>query len=282
MSTSIKVAPAGNGFSTPAPLTDAELEAFWARVITYTDAARALAAKYVGRADADDIVHSAAILFIESFSRPGNPAKYPRTDEEFRRCFLKIVHNHATDCVRSTRTTARPVHSHWGSEPEPLIGGRKLGDRSLDRVFARNDRNTYDAPASDDQPIRGKNQDLDAILSRTHDELPSHQNMAIYMTFIEGYDRHTVAELMGISVNTYDVHMQRAYKTFRKNLTKEAAECTDAGESIWYRLIEELNVRYERARFRRAGAKKRARSTAEVEGSTNEGDGRSAPRADAA
>ena len=41
----------------------------------------------------------------------------------------------------------RQAREQWAKAPEPSVGGRKVADRELDRVFARNDDGEYDAPA---------------------------------------------------------------------------------------------------------------------------------------
>src|SRR4051812_15601575 len=104
MSNSAEVAGAGSGDNSSSSLTDAQVDAFWAGVLANHDAARRMAGQYVSKHTIDDVVNTAAILFIESFSRKKKPAKYPENDEEFRRRFIAVVRNHSIDCVRDSRT----------------------------------------------------------------------------------------------------------------------------------------------------------------------------------
>ena len=147
MSNSSEVATAGEEQLPSAPLSDAQLSGFWDGIVANLDAARRMAARFVSRESAEDVAHSALVLFKESLEDPKKPAPFPATADQFRRRFLAIVRNHAIDCVRPSVVAERPVHSHWAEAPEPVVGGRKIADRELDRVFARNDEGEYDAPA---------------------------------------------------------------------------------------------------------------------------------------
>src|SRR5689334_18703010 len=118
MSNSTDVATAGAGDYKSSSLSDTQLSAFWAGIVANLKAARAMAAQFVSRHSVDDVVNTAAILFIEWLQRPEEPAPFPATDDDFRRQFLFIVRNHAIDCVRESKKPEPPVHSHWGVAKE--------------------------------------------------------------------------------------------------------------------------------------------------------------------
>jgi hypothetical protein len=91
-------------------------------------------------------------------------------------------------------------------------------------------------------------------------------------TFFGGRKRAKVSRRVGISVKTYDCHLQAAFRSLRHLLTQDAAEFTDVLRSLWYDRIEELADRYESARLRRASAKKGERSNPQRDGSNPKGD----------
>ena len=86
MSNSAEVAIAGEGNSPSPSLSDAQLSAFWAGIVSHLDAARRMAGLFVARESVDDVVNTAAILFVESLEPP-KKARFPKTDDEFRRRF---------------------------------------------------------------------------------------------------------------------------------------------------------------------------------------------------
>src|SRR5689334_5617423 len=113
MSNSAEVAIAGAGHSTSSSLSEAQLSAFWAGILSHTDAARRMAGLFVSRENVDDIVHTATIHFVESLEPP-RKARFPKTDDEFRRRFLVIVRNHAINCIHDRNASEHPIHTHWG------------------------------------------------------------------------------------------------------------------------------------------------------------------------
>lgn len=272
MSNSAEVATAGEGNSPSTSLSDAQYAAFWDGIVSNDDAARAMAAQFVSRQSVDDVVHSAAVLFIESLERPEKPARFPATDDEFRRRFLFIVRNHAIDCVRVSDSPEHPIHSHWAEAPEPIVGGRKLADRELDQVFARNDIGTYDAPAPTEEHAKLDPAQLEEILRCHLADLPPMQRRIMHETFFDGRKRAEIARRVGISVKTYDCHVQAAFRFLRVSLPQDALAFTEVDRSPWYDLIEELYERYESARRCRASGKKGKRSNLEGERSNLEGE----------
>src|SRR5205823_4841930 len=113
MRNSAEVATDGFEDSPKSPLSDERLAAFWASIVSLQDAARGMARRFVSKKSAEDVVNSAALLFVEALQRPRKPTKFPETDQDFRRKFLAIVRNHALDCVRRPDLRERPIHSHW-------------------------------------------------------------------------------------------------------------------------------------------------------------------------
>jgi RNA polymerase sigma factor (sigma-70 family) len=265
MSSSAEVATAGEGSSLPPSLSEAQLSVFWEGIVANGDDARRMAVRFVGRQSVDDVVNTAAILFAESLQRPKKPRAFPATDDDFRRQFLVIVRNHAIDCVRDSNAAERPVHSHWAEEPEPVVGGRKVADRALDRVFARNGDGKYDAPAPAERRAKDDAGELDQILRCHLPDLSRMQREIIVETFFEKRKRAEVARRLGISVKTYDNHLQAAFRSLRQLLAKDADEFTNVDRSVWYDLIEALRERYEAARLRMPSGKR-------GNGSTTDGD----------
>jgi RNA polymerase sigma factor (sigma-70 family) len=275
MSNSAEVATAGAGDSTSSSLTEAQLSAFWAGIVANLDAARSMAAQFVSRQSVDDVVNTAAILFIEWLERPEKLTPFPKTDDDFRREFLFILRNHAIDCVRGVRVSKKPeplIHSHWGVAKELVVGGRNVADRELDQVFARNDEAKYDAPAPAERRTEADIRELDRILRAHLLDLPPMQREVTHQTFFDGRKRAEVAARLGISVKTYDCHREAAFCSLRHLLTQDALAFTNIDRSPWYDLIEELRERYDATRLRRAAAKKGKRSTPQGERSTHEGE----------
>jgi DNA-directed RNA polymerase specialized sigma24 family protein len=251
MSNVPEVAAAGCENSPKTALTEVQLSAFWDWIVANADAARRMARKFVPTRDIDDVVNSASILFLESFERAENPARMPADDDEFRRRYLAIVRNHALDCVRAPGGTEAAVHAHWGIAPEPVVGGRKTADRPLDQVFARNDLDHYDAPAPAEVRPRDNVDELGRILRRQADNLSRMQRIVVLETFFEGRKRAEVAARNGISVKTYDNHLQAAFARLRDELWEEAFCDDDVDRSVWSDRIEGLSDRYDDALGRR-------------------------------
>src|SRR5690348_12842997 len=176
MSNSDEVASAGDG-PTSRSLSEAQLSAFWNRVLANREAARRIAARYVSRQSIDDVVDTAAVNFVESLQGP-KPSPFPATDDDFRHLFLTCVQRHACDCVRDSKVGKRPIHSHWAEAPEPIVKGHNVADRELDRVFARNDLGEYDAPAPT-RRTEGDIQQLDWILDNHLSDLPPQQRRVV-------------------------------------------------------------------------------------------------------
>jgi len=265
MSNSAEVATVGAGNSTSSSLSEAQLSAFWAGIVANLDAARGMAAQFVSRQSVEDVVNSAAIRFIEWLERPKKPVPFPKTDDDFRREFLFIVRNYAIDCVRDPNGTERPIHSHWAKAPEPIVGGRKVADRTLDSVFARNDQAQYDAPVPAEQCTKEDIAELHQILRYHLADLPLKQRQVIRETFFEGRKRAEVARRHNMRVKTYDNHLQAAFRSLRYLLSQTAKEFAHVERSRWYDLIEELRKPYRPPRLRRAAGKKGERSNFEGE-----------------
>jgi RNA polymerase sigma factor (sigma-70 family) len=263
MSNSAEVATAGEGDSPESLLTDEQRTAFWAGIVSNRDPALRMARRFVSRHTAEDVVDTAAILFIESLQRPRKPARFPKTDQDFRRRYLAIVRNHAIDCVRNCESGDRPVHSHWGEEPEPVVGGRKVADRALDQVFSRIDDGEYDAPAPPRMREKDRPDELNQMLRCHLSALPRMQRQVVDETFLGGKKRADIARRLGISVNTYDNHLQAGFRALRHLLSQDADIFTDVDRSVWYDLIEELRERYEGSRARRVSRRPRELSTSE-------------------
>jgi RNA polymerase sigma factor (sigma-70 family) len=282
MRNSRESAAAGAGEPPKSSLTDAQVDAFWKSVLKHQDAARSMAGRYLSKQNAEDAVTTAAILFLEDLQRSRKPARYPKTDGDFRRQFLAIVRNHSIDCVRPAKKEKRPDHAFWGLETEPFVGGRKVADKPLDRIFARNDTGDYDAPAVPETRDQDTTDMLDQILRCHLAELPRMQREVIKQTFLEKRKRAEVAARLGIRVKTYDSHLQAAYATLRHLLAKDADTFTAVNRTVWYDLIEELRERYEESHVRRLSARSVERSNPKGEASNPEGEGDNPARAGAA
>lgn len=272
MSDSTEVTSAGKEHQSRPSLSEEQLATFWAGVDSHRDAACRMAGTFVSPEIVEDIVHTAALRFIDSLQRPDEPKPFPADDGEFRRRFLRIVRNHAINCGHSEGSDS-PVHSNWGMASEPSVGGRRADDRELDHVFARNDRGEYDAPA----PIEPRPQDdveaLREILQAFVTDLPPMQREVISQTFFEGRKRAVVAAALGISVKTYDNHLQAAFRFLRVQLPIESLAYPELDRSVWYDIFEEMHERRYAASALRASTKKGKRSTPEGDRSKSEGDG---------
>ena len=256
-------ATAGEAQPITGSLSEAQLVTFWAGIVANLDAARRMARLFVSRKDGDDVVNTAAIQFIESLQRPEKPASFPKTEDELRGRFLAVVRNHALDCVRESDIPECPVHSHWGMPQEPGVGGRKVADRNLDHVFARNDSNQYDAEAPAERCDQDTSHQLERFLRRLVSKLPRMQHRVIEETFFEGRKRAEVARLLGICVKTYDSHLQAAFRSLRHLLMQEAEASTGAERLFLLDLIDELRERCAATPLSSAFGKKGERSTPE-------------------
>ena len=113
-------------------------------------------------------------------------------------------------------------------------------------------------------------------------DLPRMQREVISETFFQGRKRAEVAKRLGISVNTYDNHLQAAFRALRHLVSKDADLFTEADRSVWYDAIEGLRERYEASRIRRVSTQTRDRSNLKGDRSITEGDGGKKSGADAA
>ena len=252
-------------------LSEAQLSTFWARIVANLGAARRVA-RSVSKKNVDDVVHTAALLFVEDAQRSKKPEPFPASEDLFRRKFLKMVRNHAVDCVRDRKRPARPIHSHWGIDPEPVVGGRNVADRELDTVFARNDEGKYDAPAP---TVRRAGDDLNGlhnILCAHMDHLSQTQREIIHEAYFEQRPRDEIAARRGISLNTYDNHRKAACGRLRDSLMALVDYFSDLDLPDWYDRIEEICERYEARQRRRASSKKGKRSSSGGDRSSFEGD----------
>ena len=243
--------------TTPPSLSDAQLAQFWAGIDFNRKAALRRAARFVSKHSAGDVVHSAALLFVEDAERRSmDPEPFPATPDRFRRKFLKMVQNHALDCVRDSKRPACPEHSHWGIDPEPELRGHNLADRELDTLFARNDQGKYDAPVttvwSDNDDING----LHYILRNHMEDLSQTQREIIEETYFQGEPRHEIAARRGISMYTYDNHRKAACSKMRESLMAVVDGFRDIDLPYWYDRVAEMNTRHAAKQRRRAARKK--------------------------
>jgi RNA polymerase sigma factor (sigma-70 family) len=261
-------------------LSDAQLAACWDGIVANLDAAHRVAARIVSKTSVEDVVHTAAVLFVEAAHRRStNPEPFPANEDQFRRKFLTTVRNHALDCVRDSKRPACPVHSHWGIDPEPEIGGHNLADRELDTLFARNDHGKYDAPAP---TVRRDKDDLNGLhyILRNHmEDLSPTQREIIEETYFDEQSRDEIAARRGISLNTYDNHRKAACQKLRDSMMAVVDFSADIDLPDWYDRVEEMNKRHAARQRRRVSRKKEKRSSSGGDRSKFEGD-RSKSRGD--
>lgn len=122
---------------------------------------------------------------------------------------------------------------------------------------------------------RGDTDDLDALhqILRNHlEDLSRTQYDIIVETFYQKRKRAEVAARHGISVSTYDNHLQAAFRTLRASQKGVVDFARDMDVSPWYDLVEELLDRRAATRVRRVRSKKGERSIPEGERSTIEGE----------
>ena len=260
------------GAPTPPSLSEAQLAAFWAGIVANRAAAKRTAARFVSKDSVEDVVHSAAVRLVENAQRSNAPEPFPATPDRFRRKFLKTVRNYALKCISDSKRPACPVHSHWGIDPEPSVGGHKLPDRELDTLFARNDHGKYDAPAP---TVRRAEDDLNGLhyILRNHiEDLSQTEREIIEETYFQGASRHEIAARRGISLNTYDNHKKAACRKLRESLMAIVDGFSDLDLPQWYDRAGEMNERHSARQRRRAACKKENRSNFEGDGSNFEGD----------
>lgn len=268
-------ATAGEAQSTSGSLTEAQLATFWDGIVGSLDDARRIARKIVPRQDVDDVVDSAAVLYVRALQRQSS--QFPESEGELRAFFLTTVQHHATDCVRQRVVDRRPVHSHWAEAPEPRVNGSTTADRALDQVFARNDQRKYDAPAPVPRRPLDDLDNLDRLLRSRIDQLPQAQREIIDDHFFEERTRAEIAERRGISKSTYDNHLQAAYRSLRAGLMEVVETSTDLDRPYWYDLIEILNERHTARQLHGKLRRKGKRSTSQRERSTGNGEASAVP-----
>jgi RNA polymerase sigma factor (sigma-70 family) len=253
-------------------LSEAQLEVCWARIAANRKAAIRVAGRFVSKERAEDVVHTAALRFVENAQQSTNPEPFPANKDQFRRKFLKAVRNHAYDCVRDSKRPACPVHSHWGIDPEPELRGHNLADRALDTLFARNDHGKYDAPAP---TVRRDKDDLNGLhdILRNHmEDLSPTEREIVEETYFQEQPRDEIAARRGISLNTYDNHRKAACRKLRDSMMAVIDFSTDIDLPDWYDRIEEMNKRHSARQRRRASRKKENRSSSGGDRSKFEGD----------
>jgi DNA-directed RNA polymerase specialized sigma24 family protein len=252
------VVAAGSENTPSSALSEARISEFWTGIIANADAARRMAEHFVPKHDAEDVVHTAAILFLESMQRPIKPRSFPKSADEFRRRFLLIIRNHALDCIRGPEAAERSDVFNWGEFTEPTVGGRNTPDRPLDRVFARNDTGHYDAAREDEMRPQDNIDYLSQILRQAVAGLPQMQARIITETSFEGRKRAEIARRHAISVKTYDNTLQAAFYSLGNNLRYESEMRGDPERSIWWDRIDRMYTRREAQRRKRILAKRRA------------------------
>lgn len=111
---------------------------------------------------------------------------------------------------------------------------------SREWVFASEDRCEYDAPAPTE---RHPKEDLDELLGilRCHiEDLSPRQQTMLEEIFFEHRKRAEVAERHGISVSTYDNHLQAAFRAVRASMEGVVNISCDVDCPSWYDRIEDL------------------------------------------
>src|SRR5256885_292762 len=70
-------ATASEAQSTSGSLSEAQLATFWRGIVANLDAARRMAARIVSRQSVEDVVNTAALLFVENAQRSNAPEPFP-------------------------------------------------------------------------------------------------------------------------------------------------------------------------------------------------------------
>jgi RNA polymerase sigma factor (sigma-70 family) len=270
-SNSDNASSAGEAQPTAGRLSDAQLATFWDGILANLDAARRVARKIVSRQDVDDVVHTAAVRFVESLQGP-KPSTFPATDGQFQALFLDIARRYGIDCVRNNKHPALPIRSHWGVAWEPVVRGHNVADRPLDSVFVRNDEGDYDAPAAAARREQDDIDELRRILEVHLDGLSQAQREILVESFFNEGKRADIAARRGITVSTYDNHRQAAFKALRESLAADVEASTGIDRSIWYDRIEELIERRASRLRGRSSSKKGKRPPYEGKHGTSEGE----------
>jgi hypothetical protein len=104
------------------------------------------------------------------------------------------------------------------------------------------------------------------------EDLSQTQYEMIVETFFEKRKRAEVAARHGISVFTYDNHLQAAFRSLRQLLKQDAEMFTNVDRPLWCDRIEQLCERHAAAQLCRTSGRKGKRSTSEGERSNVRGE----------
>ncbi len=253
-------------------LSEAQYSAFWAGIVANRDRACRRAARIVPRHMVEDVVHSAALLFVQDAEKSTEAEPFPANPNHFRRKFLAAVRNHALNCITDGKPPEGSVHSHWGIDSEPVVDGHNLADREFDTLFARNDRGTYDAAAPTEWHAQNDLDGLRHILLLHMEELTETEREIIDETYFQEEARPEIAARRGITINTYDNHRKAACAKLRDSMTAVADFATVVDLPDWYDRAQDMNKRHAAKKRRRPSCKKVNRSNVGGDPSNFEGD----------
>jgi len=148
------------------------------------------ATKIIGYDEIEDIVQDA---FMELWRRRDNIS-----EEQHMRAFLfRSVYTHAVNVLK---------HRH--------VAGRY----AKEYVELENKRMEYYHPDHNHVEIDVENSELKQFIDKAIEELPEKRRQIFRMGYIHGMSNKEIADIMGISVRTVEVHIYKALKYMRSRL----------------------------------------------------------------
>lgn len=148
------------------------------------------ATKIVGHDEVEDIVQDA---FMEYWRRRDNILEV----QHVRAFLFRSVYTHAVNVLK---------HKYV------------IGRYAKEYVELENKRMQYYHPDNNNVETDLENSELKQIIDKTIDELPEKRRQIFRMGYIHGMSNREIADIMGISVRTVEVHMYKALKYMRTRL----------------------------------------------------------------
>jgi RNA polymerase sigma-70 factor (ECF subfamily) len=151
------------------------------------------AVRLVGEDDADDILQEA---FIELWNR-----RAQIESEKHCKSFLyRVIYTRALNVIKHRKVTQDYTAA--------------VKDVELKRLG-------YYDPADSYDPSQIEDVDVNAVVDAAIDELPAKGRQIFIMSYIHGMSNKDIANIMGISVRTVEVHIYRALKFLRSRLANQ-------------------------------------------------------------
>ena len=151
------------------------------------------AVRLVGDDDADDILQEA---FIELW----NHQQQMENEAHCKSFLYRVIYTRALNVIKHRKVT----QDYSAAVKDVEI--KRLG---------------YYDPADSYDPSRIDDDDLRAVVDAAIDELPDKGRQIFIMSYVHGMHNKDIANVMGISVRTVEVHIYRALKFLRSRLSNQ-------------------------------------------------------------